>query len=119
MRIISLPGFYEGDRLPWGMSWNADRDDNPFDKRTWAKANPSLRFLPALRQVIEVEAEEARKDSSLLPGFRALRLNQGTADHEIQSVLQAGTWERIELLPDGEPNRGVVFGSRSLVRARL
>ena len=93
-----------------GMSWHAERDDDPFAKRTWTKANPSLKYLPALRQVIEVEAQEARQDSSLLPGFKALRLNMGTADHEIQSVLTAGTWERIELLPDGEPIGGWVLG---------
>ena len=93
-----------------GMSWHAERDDDPFDKRTWTKANPSLKYLPALRQVIEMEAQEARQDSSLLPGFKALRLNMGTADHEVQSVLAAGTWERIELLPDGEPIGGWCLG---------
>ena len=100
----------EGGPATVGMSWHAERDDDPFLPATWAKANPSLKYLPALREVIEVEADEARRDSSLLPGFRALRLNLGVVDHEQQLLLEAGTWEAAELLPGGEPIAGFVLG---------
>ena len=65
---------------------------------------------PALAEVIRVEADEARRDSSLLPGFKALRLNLGVVDHEQQLLLEAGTWEQCELLPGGEPVGGWTLG---------
>ena len=44
-----------GSRLPlnggfgYGQSHHcADPDDDPFKRRTWHKANPSLRYFPAL-----------------------------------------------------------------------
>ena len=76
---------------------HAARDtDAPFQARTWAKANPSLRYMPVLRRVIAREAVKARKDPAVLPSFRALRLNQGTHDFERAALLAADTWETIE-----------------------
>ena len=100
----------EGGPATFSTSYHAERDDDPFLQATWAKANPSLKYLPALRQVIEVEADEARRDSSLLPGFKALRLNTGQRDHETVMLLEPETWERAELLPGGEALGGWVLG---------
>ena len=76
---------------------HAARDaDPPFNARTWARANPSLRYMPVLRRVIRREADKASKDPAVLPAFRALRLNQGTHDVERAALLAAGTWETIE-----------------------
>jgi len=99
-----------GGRATFATSYHADKEDDPFAPATWRKANPSLSALPALREVIEVEAAEAREDASLLPGFKALRLNMGVVDHEQQLLLDASTWERIELLPGGDPVGGWVLG---------
>ena len=79
----------------------ADPDGDPFDPAQWAQANSSLVHLPALRAVYQREAEEAKADPSLLPAFKALRLNQGTADHEIHVLIDAEAWERceVDLLP--------------------
>ena len=75
---------------------HAARDtDPPFRVRTWRKANPSLSAMPALEKRIRKEAAVAKRDSSLLAGFRALRLNQGTDDTEQSTLLDAGTWKRI------------------------
>ncbi len=70
----------------------ANPKDNPFSKRAWHKANPSLKHMPHLLARIQAEAADARQDSTLLPMFRALRLNLGTSDHEIQMLLEADTW---------------------------
>lgn len=67
-----------------------------FQKRTWQKANPGLKWLPDLEKVIRDEAEKAKKDPSALAMFKALRLNMGVAD-EVESVLlDADSWMRIE-----------------------
>lgn len=76
-------------------------DDDPFKVRTWHKANPSMRYMPHLRKRIEQEAREAKTDPSKLASFRALRLNQGTADVLQSYLIEADTWRRIES-PDVE-----------------
>ena len=80
----------------YAQSHEASENDPPFQRRTWAKANPSLSIMPDLETRIRKEADEARKDSSLLAGFRALRLNMGTEDTEVATLLSADTWQRIE-----------------------
>ena len=82
----------------------AERDDPPFAKKTWAKANPSLRSMPDLEAAIRTEANRAKTDASLLPAFLALRLNQGTSDTERAALLSAGTWEGLEA--DDAPRHG-------------
>ena len=86
----------------------AGADDPPFHRRTWAKANPSINHLPSLAEKIHEEAQSARQDSGLLAAFRALRLNLGTADAEVQTLLDVGLWQSIE----GEAERAgpVVWG---------
>lgn len=78
-----------------GVTYAADPDADPFDPAMWAAANPSLAYFPALRDVYQREAEEAAADPSLLPAFRALRLNLGTADHEIAVLIEADVWEAL------------------------
>ena len=74
----------------------AAKDDPPFQRRTWARANPSLDYLPALEARIRREADEARRDSSKLAEFQALRLNLGTPDTLQSTLIDAATWQRIE-----------------------
>ena len=82
---------------------HAARKEAPqFHRRTWHKANPSLRSMPALLAEIEAEAQDAPRDPSLLASFEALRLNLGTPDTEQSTLLDAGTWEAIEV---PEPRR--------------
>ena len=78
----------------------AGPDDKPYRRRTWTKANPSLAHLPDLLEAIAREAKAARKDPSTAASFAALRLNTGTADTETATLLDAGTWERIEGAPE-------------------
>ena len=71
-------------------------DDPPFQLRTWQRSNPALSAMPMLLKAIRGAASKARKDSAMLPSFRALRLNQGVSDYQRASLLSAGTWESIE-----------------------
>ena len=70
--------------------------DSPFARSTWRRANPSWAHMPDLEAAIRREAKAARRDPSLMATFKALRLNMGTADTEQATLLDAGTWERIE-----------------------
>ena len=80
----------------YGQSHCADPDDDPFKRRTWAKANPSLRYMPALLKRMIAEAKEARIDPSKLPSFKALRLNMGGSDVLQSYLMEAADWQRIE-----------------------
>ena len=71
-------------------------DDPPFQLRTIRRANPSYDHLPSLRERLAQERDEAKRDSSLLASWRALRLNQGTEDAEVQVLLDAALWASCE-----------------------
>ena len=71
-------------------------DDPPFQARTWAKANPSMRHLPDLHAAIRTEAKAAKADPGLAAQFAALRLNLGTADTERPLLIDSGLWRTIE-----------------------
>ena len=84
-----------------GVVYAADADGDPFDEAQWHAANPSLRFMPELLETYREEAADAKDDPSLLPGFKALRLNLGGADVEVSMLIEAATWQRaeVDLLP--------------------
>ncbi len=81
---------------PGALSYSAPEDVALTDPAGWEAANPSLPYMPHLREVLEREAAEAEGDEMAAASFRALRLNQGTPDTAQRLVLEAGTWERIE-----------------------
>ena len=74
----------------------AGPDDPKFQRRTWAKANPSLKHFPDLEIAIQAEAKQAKKDPALLAAFDALRLNLGTDDAEVAVLVDAGLWTASE-----------------------
>ena len=92
----------------YAQSHHAREDDPPFHKRTWLRANPSMPIMPALEKRIRQEAADARRDPSLLAGFRALRLNLGIDDTLQSTLLDAGTWAAAE--GDAERRGGFVLG---------
>ena len=71
-------------------------DDKPFQVATWRRANPSFVHMPDLAEAIHDEAGAAKKDGELLQSFRALRLNQGVSDVVSRTLLEVGSWARIE-----------------------
>ena len=88
----------------------ASPEDPAFQRRTWAKANPSLNHMPDLLAAIRNEAREAKTDPSMLANFQALRLNLGTSDVLQSTLLDAGTWERIEVAESPEMGQGYALG---------
>ena len=97
----------------YAQSHAARADDPPFRKRTWAKANPSLAHMPDLESAIRTEARQARQDPALLASFEALRLNLGTEDAAVSTLLDAGLWRAIEGVAelDGPAVWGVDLGT--------
>ena len=91
----------------------ARASDPPFQRRTWAKANPSLAHMPDLESAIRTEARQARQDPALLASFEALRLNLGTEDAAVSTLLDAGLWRAIEGVAelDGPTVWGVDLGT--------
>ena len=71
-------------------------DDQKFQKRTWAKANPSMRHFPDLEIAIKAESKLAKKDPALLRSFDALRLNLGTSEIEAAVLVDAELYKRCE-----------------------
>ena len=66
--------------------------------------------MPALEKRIRREAADAKADPSLLAAFRTLRLNTGTDDTVQSTLLDAGTWERIEVREPAERAGDCVLG---------
>ena len=99
----------------------AAEDDPPFQRRTWLKANPSMPAMPALEKRIRKEAQDARKDPSLLAGFNALRLNLGIDDTLQTTLLDAATWRGVEGEADaaGEFVIGIDLGGTSSMTAAV
>ena len=65
--------------------------------RTAAGKQPhSLPAMPDLLAAIVNEARQARQDPALLASFEALRLNLGTEDAAVSTLLDAGLWQAIE-----------------------
>ena len=91
----------------------ARASDPPFQRRTWAKANPSLAHMPDLESAIRTEARQARQDPALLASFEALRLNLGTEDAAVSTLLDAGLWRATEGVAelDGPAVWGVDLGT--------
>ena len=79
----------------------AAKDAPIYRASTWAKANPSMQYLPSLKAQIKTEAAAARRDGVQLQSFKSLRLNMGISDIVSGVLLEADVWENIE----GEADR--------------
>ena len=88
------------DGVGFALCYAAPKDAPPFQRRTWAKANPGLDHLPDLEAVIRAEAADAKRDESAMQTFRALRLNQGIADTVVAVLVDADTWRGVQALPE-------------------
>ena len=81
---------------PYHQLHAAAKDAPIFRASTWAKANPSLKYLPSLKAELKVEAAAARRDGVMLQSFKSLRLNMGLADVVAGVLLEADIWANIE-----------------------
>ena len=92
----------DGIGTGFSLQYAAGKDDPPFRRRTWKRANPSLDHFPDLEKVIRLEAQEAKRDASAMQSFRALRLNMGVADTVSSVLVDASTWRSAMELPEPE-----------------
>ena len=111
----------EGGKADFIQLHAAPQDADPFSPKTWRQANPSLRAFPDLLRAIPAEAKLARADAAEMAPFRALRLNQGTADTYRAELLDAATWEACQTdfppPPTGRYALGVDLGSGASMSA--
>ena len=82
-----------------------------FSRRTWAKANPSMKFFPELAKRIEKESKDAKRDPRRAAEFKSLRLNLGTSETLEAFLLEPETWERLSALGGGPDDRAVGLGA--------
>ncbi len=71
-----------------------------WNRLTWAKANPSMRYFPELAKRIEKESKDAKRDPRRAAEFKSLRLNLGTSETLEAFLLEPETWERLTALGD-------------------
>ena len=99
----------EGPALVYAAAPDAD----PTDEANWTAANPSLEWMPHLRDRIALEAADTGEPSALAR-FRALRLNAGVADTAAAVLISAEAWARVESADpaprEGRPIWGVDLG---------
>ena len=86
---------------PYHQLHAAAKDAPIYRATTWARANPSLKYLPSLRAELKIEAAAARRDGVMLQSFKSSRLNMGVSDVISGVLLEADVWESIE----GEADR--------------
>lgn len=83
-RTITDPTFY-------GAIWAAAEDDDPFDPKTWRKANPGL-GVTVHTEYLEKEAARAKVSPSYLPTFLRLSLNRRVRSEA--RYLNLADWDR-------------------------
>ena len=94
---------------PYAQTHAAPTEAPPFRRATIRRANPSFDHLPSLRDQLAAEVVDARRDPDALASWRALRLNQGTADVSRAVLVDADTWGGLEA-PPAEGRGGYVLG---------
>ena len=97
---------------PYHQLHAAGKEAPIFRASTWAKANPSLKYLPSLKAELRKEAAAAKRDGVVLQSFKSLRLNMGLADVVAGVLLEADVWAGIEgeAARDGEYVLGLDLG---------
>ena len=93
--------------------------ESPFNARTWARANPSVKYNPVLKAAYRKGAKRARKSPQSMQAFRALRLNMGIPDTVESYVLDPDVWQAAEgdVPPKGRCFWGIDLGSSAAASA--
>ena len=87
--------FLEGG-ADYSQVHRARKTDPKGHRRTWQKANPSMRYMPDLEEAIRLEYKAALRDPSLMASFESRRLNWGTPDTSQEVLVSAELWREIE-----------------------
>ena len=94
----------------YSQAHQCTKEDPLFRQSSWAKACPSLRHgMPSLLAEIRAEAKRAKKNPSLLPAFKALRLNLGTSPVTRNHLIEPELWATCESAELGRAG-GYVLG---------
>lgn len=72
------------DPTVWVAIWSADPQDDPFDHKVWAKANPNYPIAPSHEYLVE-KARKAQDTPTFLPTFLRLHLN-------IRTTMEGTPW---------------------------
>lgn len=108
-----------GNGVGYSQTHAARPGDPPGHRRTWKRANPSLDVLPSLEAKIREEWADAKRNPSLLPSFKALRLNGGVSDVEEAYLIEADVWLSCEGVAEmsGPPVWGIDMGGSAAMTA--
>ena len=130
-RMIAL-GTTSDDSAHWFSKWldgqadycqlhAASESDNPHHRKTWAKANPSMAYLPSLAAAIARDSAKAKEDADALAMFKSLRLNLPVADTTQAELLTPGQLALCETdsppAPEGLPVWGADLGATAAMSA--
>ena len=83
--------------------------DEPFLQRNYAKANPSIWYLPVLKNDLRRAAALAKKDAIMARSFLNYHCNQGTPEHEdLEGLLDPDVYQDLE--GEVDPDSSYVLG---------
>lgn len=100
------------DPSHFGVIWAAEDGDDPFDEKTWEKANPNL-GVSVTRAYLQKEADKAKSTPSYRPVFERLHLN--LRRRNVTPFLPLDRWDRAAgTWVDKEWNGLVAYGGLDL-----
>jgi phage terminase large subunit-like protein len=91
------------DPAHYGVIWAADETDDPFDERTWRRANPGLGVSPTLTY-LRREANKAQATPSYYPTF--LRLSLNIREKASTRWIDVRSWDRVAGMVDRSDLKG-------------
>lgn len=74
------------------LLYELDDDDEVHDEKMWNKANPSLKYLPGLKNRIQREYRNSKRDPGVYIELMTKRMNRPKSD----SSIPVADWEKIK-----------------------
>ena len=113
---------YLADKQDYSLMYCGKEDSNIFTRGALKRANPSWNHNEALRKACTEDRDRALRDPAFIPGYKALRLNMGTAEVERNMIVSAESWQKHaecdELPPaKGESVWGIDMGGEAAMTA--
>ena len=90
----------------YSMVYGSSVGGRPFTMREVAKANPSLKYFPHLKEVIRKEMAQAKTTPEKEASFRNLRLNQRTPLTTKDRVLSVEQYKKFMMASELPPREG-------------
>lgn len=110
--IESLARRTISDQSTYGVIWAADSDDDPFDEKTWIKANPNYGISPS-KAYMRGRAKRAQQSPADLASFQ--RLHLGIRTRQETRYLDLAAWDRNSGMVSEESLKGkLAYGGLDL-----